>query len=694
MAITASPVAPFKMSPTPLTDDGQGVQRIARVGKGRYTQIAFDRQQTKIAVATTLGVYLYDAQTFTHLNFRATSAPVQTVAFAPDGTEIAFSTISPNAQLYRWRYADDSITTQPLTEALTHGLAFSPDGAYLVGLGFYQLLIWETSGAQRLMAHAQAGALHKNFAFSPDGRRLVVLTRDRLDLWQLHNGILRQTIAPAIGHYFSTARVTFSPTGSQLVIAGLREPLLYTWTVTAHDLLTDPTVHQVGNDAASIVDFQFAPQGAQIAIGLSDGVFNIYPMPLPTKPTATWQLAAAIDRVTWSTDAALVAAALVDGSVHIWASASMEPQPPLILPPAATPGSIDNLHMTADNRRITVVLATGAFYHWQLTDGKLLSSLEQHNSGSMNSVVFTQDGSQVVIGAEHGIVQFWAWARGLALTNYRTQAGQVDAVALSPDGAWLAAAFSKPVAFGVWADPIQLYRIATNGETQPIGYFADDLPFTTLDTDDTGFVTTCGVFWNNVVFAQDGQTVAASSFAHKALLWRRRDGLLLHQFEGHTSAILDLALSPDGALLATASDDGDVRVWQTSDGQVRYRLPDHVGGAVAVAFSPDGQWLATRTALGDVRLWRLADGKSSLVFTNIKNPRSNLAFSPDGAYLASGTTENAALLWSVADSTQAYLLEGHNGLVNGVAFSPDGAHLATASEDGTTLIWTLPTVRR
>lgn len=686
-----APVGSVSAPTTPGAADNL-VQPLTRLGTGRSTQVAFARQQSLVAVATAIGVYLYDARHFTRLDFRETKTPVQTVTFAPDGAEVAFSTSGPQALLYRWRLADDNITTHPLDEALIHGLVFSPDGAYLVGMNFYHLLIWDAADMHLRLAHEQAGAFHQNIAFAPDSRLLVALARDRLELWRLGENTLQQTITPAPGRYFNTEAVAFSPTGAHLAVAGLREPVVYTWQVTKQDTLTAAVEQHLGNAAGVVQALQFAPDGERLAIGLASGAFMIQSLAAPTTTAVPLSVAAAVDRVTWSADSALVAAGAADGSVHLWSGERMAIDQILRLPPSATVRQIAHLQFTAEADKVSVTLTNGALYQWRLADGQLLHSLEEHSLGQINSISYMPDGAHMVIGAEHGVVQLWEQGSARPVSTYHTAAGHVDTVAVAPDGAQLAAALSRPLALGVWADPIQLLNIPAGA--QPLRPFADEATVTTLNTDDSGFITTCGIFWNRVVFSPDGSYLAASSYAHKALLWRRADHALLRQFAGHTSAILDLAFSPDSTLLATASDDGEVRIWQTTDGQMSDRLPDHAGGAVAVAFSPDGQWLATRAALGDVRLWRLADGSSLLIDTNVKNPRSNLAFSPDGAFLASGTMENAALLWSVADSTQAYLLQGHNGIVNGVAFAPDGAHLATAAADGTVQIWPLPTVRR
>lgn len=695
VAPVASPVTSFT-TPIPQAGDvAPTVQSVARLGAGRATQVAFDRQQTRVAVATAIGVYLYDVQGFTRLGFQEIRAPVQTVAFSPDGTALAFSTSGPHAQLYQWRLADNALTVQTLDEPLIHGLAFSPDGAYLVGATFYHLLIWSAVDRKLLLAHEQPGALHKNIAFSPSGRLVVALSRDRLELWRLGENRLLQTITPQPGRYFSTETVAFAPTGAHLAVAGLRESILYRWRVTEQDGLTAATEERIGDDTGVIADFQFAPDSERIAIGLSDGTVAIHSVTTPMTATVTAPLAAAVERVAWSADGAFVAAGVADRSVHIWSGARMAAHQAVMLPPPATVSQMHHLQFVEAQKGIAVVLANGALYQWRLADGQLLHSLEEHSLGQIHSVGFTPDGAQVVIGAEYGSIQFWARARRLPVSTYHTSAGHVDAVAVSPDGTQLAAAFSRPLALGVWADPIQLVSAPAAAGAQPVWPVADGSAVTTLDTDDTGFVTTCGVFWNSVAFSQDGAYLAASSYAHKALLWRRADHTLLHQLEGHASAILDLAFSPDSTLVATASDDEEVRLWQVSDGKVRYVLPGHAGGAVAVAFSPDGQLLATRAGLGDIRLWRVRDGQVlGDALANVKNPRSNLAFSPDGAWLATGGQDNNAYLWSVADRTLVAVLQGHNGLVNGVAFAPDGAQLATAAEDGTVVIWALPTVQQ
>ena len=61
----------------------------ARLGKGRINQIAYSPDETILAAATSIGVWLYDVQTGKELQLLATEpVAVQSIAFSPDGTKL------------------------------------------------------------------------------------------------------------------------------------------------------------------------------------------------------------------------------------------------------------------------------------------------------------------------------------------------------------------------------------------------------------------------------------------------------------------------------------------------------------------------------------------------------------------------------------------------------------------------------
>jgi WD40 repeat protein len=63
---------------------------------------------------------------------------------------------------------------------------------------------------------------------------------------------------------------------------------------------------------------------------------------------------------------------------------------------------------------------------------------------------------------------------------------------------------------------------------------------------------------------------------------------LIRTIEGHTEAIVDVAVSPDGQTIASASDDKTIKLWDIGDGKLLHTLQggdEHVQG---LDFSSDG----------------------------------------------------------------------------------------------------------
>ena len=65
------------------------VVQLARWGKGAIGKVAFSPDGRLLAVASSLGIYLYDVQTLEEVHFIETNAWVVSVAFSPDGAVLA-----------------------------------------------------------------------------------------------------------------------------------------------------------------------------------------------------------------------------------------------------------------------------------------------------------------------------------------------------------------------------------------------------------------------------------------------------------------------------------------------------------------------------------------------------------------------------------------------------------------------------
>lgn len=85
MAGTPVPQPVASISP----DNAGRLVELARWGKGHVEHIAYSSDGRLLAVASSIGVYLYDAQTLAQVRFIETPSGVWSAAFSPDGRMLA-----------------------------------------------------------------------------------------------------------------------------------------------------------------------------------------------------------------------------------------------------------------------------------------------------------------------------------------------------------------------------------------------------------------------------------------------------------------------------------------------------------------------------------------------------------------------------------------------------------------------------
>jgi WD40 repeat protein len=80
--------------------------------------------------------------------------------------------------------------------------------------------------------------------------------------------------------------------------------------------------------------------------------------------------------------------------------------------------------------------------------------------------------------------------------------------------------------------------------------------------------------------------------------------------------------------------DGDgFAVWDLATGALRFTPVDHTTGVTDAVFSPDGLRLVSADRAGQARVWEAATGRLLLTLRGPAGPISRLAFSTDGSRL-------------------------------------------------------------
>jgi WD40 repeat protein len=314
----------------------------------------------------------------------------------------------------------------------------------------------------------------------------------------------------------------------------------------------------------------------------------------------------------------------------------------------------------------------------------------------------------------------WSYLKRLCQGGFQTfrEPGRDEftAVALSPDGGFLAAAQGPLVR--VW--DLRTGKLRFN-ITYPEAI--------------NGFG-----FRSAVAISPDSRRLATGGNDQLVKVWDAATGAQLRTLRGAQAPVSAIAYSPDGRYIAAGTQRrqgglAEVRIWDAASGKEtgeplvapnqevrtvafvprkgqllvagsenvlvydlatrneRFRVQGPAGWVRGAAVDPDGAYVAA--AIGDaVHLYEAATGQHRLTLRGHREQVNAVAFSPEPGRLASAGEEGTIKLWDVTDLNWVWgagqeirTYRGHRAAVLGLAFSADGRRLASAGKDQTVRLW-------
>lgn len=326
----------------------------------------------------------------------------------------------------------------------------------------------------------------------------------------------------------------------------------------------------------------------------------------------------------------------------------------------------------------------------------------------INVLAASEDQSMFVTANESGRSQVWA-ANDLSRPRVADLDGDTVAVAISPDGKWIATGGNDRVVKVHDLETGELRQFAGHvGPIRSLAFSADGRGITSVSKE--GGVR----MWDLTpsITKQNRHTSSVLGMVHDEgddlIVTSSADGsIVLTDSKCQTSQRIDvgpvlhaLAISAD-RFIATADRTGTIHLYplvpkaragRQSVGPARSFKAD-ASAINAIAFSPDGTTLVTAAQSGETILWNLETlARSSIQLAGSAEPFSSIQFSPDGAMIAAGGKWSGDVrLWNARDGSERPRLQGHTDIVRCVTFSPDGKWLASGSDDQTTRLWTLDT---
>ncbi len=648
-----------------------------RIGKGTLGEIAYFPDGTRFAVATSIGVCVYDSlngNVLYQLKDPAKSVyGINSVSFTPDGETIV--TEGPNADILLWNANLGSLKqTFTDSEMRLYSPVFLPDGK-LIAVQCSEKHSYET---KTLRIYDVQTAEHLYILTIPTNRfdirfsfnKKVLATWSNftdsvgeVSLWDIKTGKEIKTI---YAHEHSITSVCFSPDGKTLLTSGL-DKTARLWDVDTGEHLNSLT-HENSDDFSSI---RFSSDGETIVTtDSSDGSVRIWAVNTGQYLKSFFGLTEGkASCVCFSPNGKIIAASGTDGTILLWSTNTAQQLIRLI----GHEGQVNTVSFSPDSMTILSKGTDNTVRLWNAITGQLIITLNGYTN-SVNALAYSPDGKIFVSGSSLNNVSLWDANSGHLLKALKGHAAAIKSVCFSPDG--------KTIATGSSDKTIRLWNVSTGEHIKTI---------TGLDRS-----------INSVSFSLDGQTLVGYSRYSKVYFWNVNTGQQIKTLNG------DL-VSPDGKTLIlvehfTAEDGcvegGDSFLYLSDIDTEEFLSKITYSGNLSVeCFSQNGKWFATFDEYNStVEIWDVTSGHVinslrghvSLPYYGVGNIVV-VRFSPNGKTIATASSVDATvIIWNPNSGERLKTLTGHTGGISSIAFSPDGKTLASGSMDGTILLWEVP----
>ena len=629
-----------------------------RLGRGRITDIKFSPNGSRFAVATPIGIWMYDAHTGEELSLLAVlpgeGREVTTIAFSPDERTLASGESGGTGRLW------DVITGKPIVTFKEVPRPRYPDLRALV--------------------------------FSEDGTKLIGFNwNNEISVWKLGANTKPPTILHIDGRKATLSVSTImllSPNGGFLAIA---EPDSETWTnnnflIKLWDATTGKQLHTLTGHKRWIKSIAFSADSKTLVSGDEYETIRLWDTTTgKLKTTLNWRRGSATYALAFSPNGRFLASGHRDG-VKLWDN-TIKPKRQtdsnigdyqLRLELHGHKDYVSKLAFSPDGKTLITGSKDGTIQTWDTTTGNHRFTCTGHIEGTKD-LMFTQNGDALISLNQPfnppGVFQQQRWDLNTG-DQLSTRLLGIDAASmiLSPDGKTLAAH-----AFG---DKCVLWDINTDPPRIMDRFTLERYPRSGLNV--------------KFAFSADSKMLAAGGEDRLIHVWNLTDSQeARHRFtvDRHKHWMRTLAFSPDGKTLASGCEGKILCVWRVADGTLLFTSTAHNWWVNAVAFSPDGKILASGG--NELFLWDTATYTQLPTTQRKLSARiSTLVFSRDGNTLVAGNWDGILELWDVRTGGLLSTHTGHTRWINVLKFSADGRTLVSSSSwDGTILVWDWENIR-
>ncbi|MYI93226.1 WD40 repeat domain-containing protein [Candidatus Poribacteria bacterium] len=627
-----------------------------RLGKGRINTIKFSADGNRFAVATSIGVWIYDAQSGSIISMlKGERQDILDVAFSKDGNNVLGANTS--GQILKWHAENGELISTLSNEKAIHltSAVFDADGSKVYGVGRVRdekLYVWELN--DDLNPHVL----------------VPIFTEIKLDV-------------EFIGGYGKI--ITISPDGRFLATPRQEDHNEY-FPIHIFDAHTSKLLFErsaQSNEGVNALTFSHDSKTLACA---SDAIY-LWDTDV-TEVKATFKaLDTSVYALTFSPNGKLLVSGCSDGSIHLWnATAQQEGLGGTIgqyLPTLKLKGhkeKVNKLVFSPDGKTLLSGSDDGTIRAWDTTTGGILYTCPGHMQGIRHLAASEQTSILTSVDSYPTIVRLWDIKKGHQLSA--SYFGFTSSGTISPNATTISLDDPSDRKLRLWDIQNRGYRSYLKGHGYPSKFFL----YTTIafSKDEKRLATSPSRgplgeihIWH--IGSQSNSIFSRYLFNAKTIRPK-------HTLIGHRGVVRSLVFSPDGKTLVSSGDGNRINLWDMETLRIRQKFVVGRNRSRSVTFSSNGKMLASR-GTEKIYCWEATTGKQISEFPRMTGSFMSIQFCPDDSILVSGINTGEVQLWDISSGNFLSTHKGHTRYINDLRFLENGKTLATASADGTILLW-------
>lgn len=596
------------------------LRRVAAWGAGAPEALVLSPDGAALYVATPQSVQRHDPRNLSQILWRKSLTETPTaLALSPDGGTLALASgssltfLATDDGALRVIFGGYSYST-PIAD-----VAYAPDGALIAMAresGTLALIEPEYSAIVREL-RPDAGALPEpsgpltSVAFAPDGKTLVTGDQNgNVVVWSVAEG---RMLAHGNTGMRVVADVAYSPDGALIAAASegwKTEPgSVWLFNAVSGAVAGRLTIDEEERWLASVKRVGFAADGSALVAGTDDGAVVRWSLPDGVVVTEIAAHRATITALALAPEGDLFTAGH-DGKLRRWDATGA--------PLMALDGMPSIASVVIGQETVASGGVDGTLAFWTV-NGELRNQVQAH-TGPITALALSPDGQFLASAGADGVIRLWTWPAGAPAGEWSDHEGPVLGMAFAPDG--------RTLASSGWDGTVRLWALP------------DGAPVATLTVIEADGLGATNV--PDVAFTDQGRSVAAASYAGTVRRYAVPEGTPLPALEVDGAGwLIDLVSLPDNRLLAV-DDAGAVWIWH-ADGRLAGRQEVMAGHKDALAVLDANRLIALWKGLS---LWRL-DGDGLAFIQAMGSAGGHVAAAADGRLVVVGSPRGSIEVWRV-----------------------------------------------